>query len=70
MEALVVDLTHGGVTIALALREHCRKVFAWDIYNSLNEENKKILTEEGIKLVNRIPESDNLRIIAPSTALT
>ncbi|MGB4362977.1 MAG: coenzyme F430 synthase [Methanothermobacter tenebrarum] len=65
MEALVVDLTHGGVTIALALREHCRKVFAWDIYNSLNEENKKILTEEGIKLVNRIPESDNLRIIAP-----
>ncbi|MBK6586607.1 MAG: hypothetical protein IPG26_06985 [Coprothermobacter sp.] len=47
MEALVVDLTHGGVTIALALREHCRKVFAWDIYNSLNEENKKSSQKRG-----------------------
>lgn len=65
MEALVVDLTHGGATIALALKKHCRKVFAWDIYNTLNQENKKILTKKGIKLVNKIPKSDNLKIIAP-----
>lgn len=65
MEALVVDLTHGGITIALALKKHCRKVFAWDIYNTLNQENKKILTKKGIKLVNKIPKADNLKIIAP-----
>ena len=65
MEALVVDLTHGGITIALALKKHFKKVFAWDIYNTLNQKSKKILTKKGIKLVNKIPKSDNLKIIAP-----
>jgi len=65
MEALVVDLTHGGVTIALALKKNFKKVFAWDIYNSLDQKKKKILKKKGIKLVNKIPKSDNLKIIAP-----
>ncbi|MBC7100141.1 coenzyme F430 synthase [Methanothermobacter tenebrarum] len=65
MKALVVDLTHGGITIALALKKHFKEVFAWDIYNTLNQKSKKILIKNGIKLVNKIPKSDNLKIIAP-----
>ncbi|BAW31643.1 MAG TPA: coenzyme F430 synthase [Methanothermobacter sp.] len=65
MEALVVDLTHGGITIALELKKQFNQVLAWDIYNSLDQKKKKLLEENGIKLVDKIPKSDNLKIIAP-----
>ena len=32
---LVIDLTHGGVKIAVSLSKKGRKVFAYDIYNTL-----------------------------------
>jgi len=53
MDALVVDLTHGGVKIALELRklEQFGNVYAYDIYNTLKEDEKHRLHSYNIKLL-------------------
>jgi coenzyme F430 synthetase len=52
MKILIVDLTHGGTILAseFSKRTDC-KVFAWDIYQTLSEEDKSLLEAQGIELV-------------------
>ena len=40
---LVIDLTHGGVKIAINLAKKGEKVYAYDIYNTLKIDEKKLL---------------------------
>ncbi len=52
MNILIVDMTHGGVSIATRfskLKDH--QVHALDIYKTLNAEEKAALVQSGIKLV-------------------
>ena len=51
-EVLVVDMTHGGKIIAIEFSNlsSCN-VFGWDIYNTLTDEDKINLQENGVKLV-------------------
>ena len=66
MNALVIDLTHGGFKIAMELLEtKYENIWAWDIYHSLNNTQKDLLESKGIKLTSEIPLVDNLDIIAP-----
>lgn len=74
MKILIVDLTHGGTILAseFSKKQDC-KVFAWDIYHTLSEEDKAALEVQGIELVdesfyedhfneNTSLESDNFNI--------
>lgn len=76
MNILIIDMTHGGALIASEFSkiDHCN-VFAYDIYNTLQEEKKASLIEKGIEFVDeefldKINDIDananeNLVIIAP-----
>lgn len=52
MRILIVDMTHGGTILAseFSKKQDC-KVFAWDIYHTLSEEDKSALEVQGIELV-------------------
>lgn len=52
MNILIIDMTHGGTLIASEFSkiDHCN-VFAYDIYNTLQEEKKASLIEKGIEFV-------------------
>lgn len=52
MKVLIVDMTHGGTTIAseFSKKQNC-DVFAWDIYNTLSDENRSWLEAQQIELV-------------------
>ena len=51
-DVLVVDMTHGGKIIATEFSKlSSYKVFGWDIYNTLTDEDKINLQENGVKLV-------------------
>lgn len=52
MKVLIVDMTHGGTILAseFSKKQNC-KVFAWDIYHTLSEEDKSLLEVQGIELV-------------------
>jgi len=52
MKVLIVDMTHGGTVLAseFSKKQNC-KVFAWDIYHTLPEEDKSQLEIQGIELV-------------------
>ncbi|MGZ7210418.1 MAG: coenzyme F430 synthase, partial [Methanobacterium sp.] len=79
MNVLIVDMTHGGALIATEFSKiKDYNVFALDIYNTLSEEKKAILTEYGIKFVEKdfLNENcinnelktdfkDNFKVIAP-----
>ena len=43
MNYLVIDLTHGGVKIAISLAKKGKNVLAYDIYNTLNDIDRKML---------------------------
>ena len=43
MNNLVIDLTHGGVKIAVSLAKNGRNVLAYDLYNTLNTVDSKLL---------------------------
>jgi coenzyme F430 synthetase len=74
MKILIVDLTHGGTILASEFSKNQDfKVFAWDIYHTLSEEDKSSLEVQGIELVddsfyedhfneNIFLESDNFNI--------
>jgi UDP-N-acetylmuramyl pentapeptide synthase len=52
MNAIIVDMTHGGKLIASEFSKlDDFNVFALDIYNTLSEKEKSSLTEKGITLV-------------------
>lgn len=76
MKVLVVDMTHGGTKIATEFSKITpHEVFAWDIYNSLGEQQKEDLHRNGVKLVDehflvenlniKTNDADNLTIVAP-----
>lgn len=48
---LVIDLTHGGVKIAVSLAKKGEKVFAYDIYNTLKSVDKKMLEVYDIRII-------------------
>jgi UDP-N-acetylmuramyl pentapeptide synthase len=53
MNALVIDLTHGGLIIALELakRDLYKNIWTWDIYNTSSKTQKDLLKKKGIKLM-------------------
>ena len=54
MNALVIDLTHGGLIIARELAKSglFNEIGVWDIYQTATPEQKDVLHSEGIKLIN------------------
>ena len=48
---LVMDLTHGGVKIAVSLAKKGRKVLAYDIYSTLNPIDRKMLDIYEVELI-------------------
>lgn len=68
MNVLIVDMTHGGVSIACQfLKKEDYNVFALDIYNTLTPQKKAFLLKEGIQLVGEefLDKKDEFLIIAP-----
>ena len=51
MNNLVIDLTHGGVKIAISLAKKGKNVLAYDIYNTLNTIDKKMLDVYNVDLI-------------------
>ena len=51
MNNLVIDLTHGGVKIAISLAKKGKNVLAYDIYNTLNTIDAKMLNIYNIELI-------------------
>ena len=53
MNVFLVDLTHGGVKISseLAKSEQYEDVFAYDIYNTLKEEDESLLNTYDVKII-------------------
>ena len=51
MDTLVIDLTHGGVKIAISLAKKGIKVFAFDIYNTLKSLDAKMLDVYDVELI-------------------
>jgi coenzyme F430 synthetase len=75
MKMLVVDMTHGGTTLAseFAKKQDC-EVLAWDIYHTLNWQEQASILDQGIELVDDTfleeslanPEDwDDLIVVAP-----
>lgn len=51
MNNLVIDLTHGGVKIATSLAKQGKSVLAYDIYNTLKDDDAEMLKRYNIKLI-------------------
>ena len=53
MDCLVIDLTHGGVKIAISLVKTKKydTVYAYDIYKTLKPIDKKMLDVYGVKVI-------------------
>ncbi|MDO8870618.1 MAG: coenzyme F430 synthase [Methanobacteriaceae archaeon] len=54
MNVLIIDLTHGGLIIALEIAklDIFKDVWVWDIYQTTSAKQKKTLQENGIRLIN------------------
>ena len=69
MNNLVIDMTHGGVKIAVSLAKKGRNVLAYDIYNTLNVIDRKMLDVYDIWLLNDLSELNGfkgeMRVIHP-----
>ena len=57
MNNLVIDLTHGGVKIAISLAKNGANVLAYDIYNTLNSIDKRMLQIYNVEVI----ELDDLK---------
>ena len=51
MNILVIDLTHGGVKIAVSLAKKGKSVYCFDIYNTIRNIEKRMLDIYGIELI-------------------
>ncbi len=51
MNILVIDLTHGGVKIAVSLAKKGKSVYCFDIYNTIKNIEKRMLDIYGIELI-------------------
>ena len=56
MNNLVIDMTHGGVKIAISLAKKGRNVLAYDIYNTLKRIDLKMLEIYNVILLNDLSE--------------
>ncbi|MDR3223181.1 MAG: coenzyme F430 synthase [Methanobrevibacter sp.] len=58
MDVLVVDLTHGGVTIAIKLAElnYFNNIYAYDLYGTLKNQNKRELLRNNIIIIGDVCE--------------
>ena len=57
MKALVIDLTHGGITISIELSKlGFSEIYAYDIYNTLNENEKFQIESNNISLLKNLEE--------------
>ncbi|MBE6489681.1 MAG: coenzyme F430 synthase [Methanobrevibacter sp.] len=69
MNNLVIDMTHGGVKIAVSLAKKGRNVLAYDIYNTLNVIDRKMLEVYDVWLLDDLSElakyRGEMRIIYP-----
>ena len=69
MNNLVIDMTHGGVKIAVGLAKEGRNVLAYDIYNTLNIVDRKMLEVYDVWLLEDLSELETykgeMRIIHP-----
>lgn len=68
MKVLIVDMTHGGLKIAAQFsKTDFYDVFAWDIYHTLNQEQKEYLHKNRAKLVDEkfIKNNNDLLVVAP-----
>lgn len=65
---LVVDMTHGGVLIASKLAEkYDDEVWAWDIYHTLNSDDKSHLKDKNVELVDDdfLENNEDFMVVAP-----
>ena len=51
MNTLVIDLTHGGVKIAVSLAKKGTNVFCYDIYNTLKDIDRRMLDVYDVRLI-------------------
>ena len=51
MNNLVIDLTHGGIKISVSLAKKGEKVYAYDLYDTLKDEDGELLQRHDIKLM-------------------
>ena len=69
MNNLVIDMTHGGVKIAISLAKKGRNVLAYDIYNTLNTIDRKMLEIYDVWLLDDLSELEtyrgDMRVIYP-----
>ena len=68
MNSLVIDMTHGGVKIAVSLAKKDETVYAYDIYNTLKSVDKKMLAVYNVKIIDLDYLKNlngNLRVIYP-----
>ena len=68
MNILVIDLTHGGVKIAVSLAKKGKNVYCFDIYNTIKNIEKRTLDIYGIELIHLedLKEfSGDLKVIYP-----
>ena len=68
MNNLVIDLTHGGVKISVSLAKNGEKVYAYDLYNTLKDDDFKLLERYDVKLIELDGLKDfegNMNVIYP-----
>lgn len=68
MNNLVIDLTHGGVKIAISLSKKGKNVLSYDIYNTLEGIDAKMLEVYGVELIQLEELSDfkgDMNVIYP-----
>lgn len=51
MNNLVIDLTHGGVKLAASLAKKGENVYAYDLYNTLKDDDLNLLNSYGVELI-------------------
>lgn len=56
MEALVIDLTHGGINISIELSKLGFKVFAYDFYKTLKKNDINQLESYNVKIIKDLDE--------------
>ena len=68
MNTFVIDLTHGGVKIAVSLAKKGDNVYCYDIYNTLKDIEKRMLDVYNIELI-QLDDlkkfNDDLKVIYP-----
>lgn len=68
MKILIIDLTHGGVKIAISLAKKGDNVYCYDIYNTLNDIDRQMLDIYNVELIQLEDLKEfkgNLKVIYP-----